>query len=76
MRLVISFISAVFIFASSADASVIWLYKELETVTATASMTRDGVTTFESQHASGAILGDPLTSRVVADASIDYVAGS
>jgi hypothetical protein len=56
--------------ASPADASVIWLYKEVETLSASVSVTGpDGVTHVDSHEATGALWSDPLVSSLSTGAS-------
>lgn len=55
--------------ASTADAAVIWLYKEIETLSASVSVTGpDGVTHVNSQEVTGSLWSDPLASSAGADA--------
>jgi hypothetical protein len=58
--------------SSSADAAVIWLYKEIETVSASVTVTGpDGVTRTDSHQSSGAVWSDPLVSQIAVNADPD-----
>ena len=70
MRYLLSTVVALTLFSSSADASVIWLYKEVETVTSTASLTVGGTTYVNSQQASGAVLLNPLVTELATGADL------
>lgn len=64
MRQILVFVVALVLFGSSADASVITIYKELETVTASASVTGlDGMTHTTTKQNGGAVLNPRWTAQ-------------
>lgn len=63
MRHAPAFVAAFLLGASSADAAVIWLYKEIETLSASVSVTGpDGVTHVDSHQVTGSVWTDPLVT--------------
>ena len=71
MRKTFSLVAVLTVFASSADAAVITLYKELETLAGTVSVTGvDGVTHTTTRQASGGVLSGLTESPVTVAASV------